>query len=127
MKLKRIGWVPYSIHEKIHEVEFIRPEKKESFREITEWGVDPKEIRFLPVFVKLPAKKKKAIPREHGPCKAVIYCGPGHQSRVECEIRGRHKQHQASDEWYWSKQEDMSGPADQSPEEKKCIPAKRGT
>jgi hypothetical protein len=30
------------------------------------------------------------------PCPAIIAHGPGHQSRTECEIRGRHEIHQAT-------------------------------
>ena len=51
------------------------------------------------------------------PCEAVLFCGPGHQSRFRCERKSKHIQHWNTDGGYfWTKQE-CSGSMDDSPEE----------
>lgn len=56
-------------------------------------------------------------PSESKPCGAVIYHGPGHQSKDFCDMKGPHKQHVAEvPELYWSTKKAFSGYFDQSPE-----------
>jgi|GEM_PF-3819173 len=51
------------------------------------------------------------------PCDAVIYHGPGHQSKSHCTRRGPHPQHAYPPrDLYWSKKKDYSGFFDESPE-----------
>jgi len=39
-------------------------------------------------------------------CRAVIHCGPGHQTTMRCELKGPHRQHAAGRmcfyEFYWT-------------------------
>ena len=30
-------------------------------------------------------------------CKSILYCGPGHQSKIHCEMKGSHTVHRAWD------------------------------
>lgn len=51
------------------------------------------------------------------PCRAILGVGPGHQSKAQCERRGKHIQHWDSNMgYYWTRQK-FSGYFDDSPEE----------
>lgn len=64
------------------------------------------------------AENADTKPNASKPCKAVIWAGPGHQSRIPCDKTGPHRQHAAYRHgFYWSKKESYSGFFDESPEE----------
>lgn len=57
-----------------------------------------------------------------GSCTAIIWHGPGHQSKGPCDVKGKHRQHHFSgprEEYYWTKKEEFSGFFDESPEDER--------
>jgi len=53
-------------------------------------------------------------------CTAIIWHGNGHQSKGNCDVKGKHTQHHCEGprtNYYWSSNEAFSGAFDESPEE----------
>ncbi len=56
-------------------------------------------------------------------CGAILWHGPGHQSRTKCQLKGQHFTHYAvygsdDQEAYWKSGEGMTGFFDEPPQEK---------
>lgn len=89
-------------------------QRYEQFGRITERNIKKEQDAFNAL--------EQAVQEAGNPtqCSAVIYHGPGHQSKTPCDQKGAHEQHHAHPmgyDLYWRGNEGMTGVFDESPEE----------